>query len=303
MGNTTCCAGESEGTNIGEVVASNRPLKKAMAGLNADLEAGLTIRGVGLKEAILLQAALRGYLSRRMVGSARPFKPTRDDIKDLSLEVPAEFVRHANDVLSQVGDIDKQSLNEGTEFGPVLFTDDSIYVGAWSHSNQRSGFGIQYWPSHRFYKGFWEDDKPSGEGVEFYEDGSAYKGQFQDGVKEGEGTLMTQDGGRYSGSWKKGKKQGNGMEIFADKSTYSGEYNNNAIEGHGVFTWANKTHVYEGEWKAGEKHGHGLMKWEDGKSYEGNWSHNKQHGEGVLTDGSLQKKGEWNAGRRTKWLS
>lgn len=304
MGNT--CYNEDSAATLGEVnvTASSRPLKKAMAGNESDYDAGLTIRGIGVNEAVHLQAALRGYLARRMLANAPPpFEPTRDDIKELHFEeVPQELQDHLLSLVEAIGDIPKPFNGGEVELGPVQFKDGSIYVGEWSKSSLRSGFGVLYWPDGiRVYKGSWEDDLPTGDGMLVNEDQSIYKGHFKRGKPNGRGALSTSLRGRYEGDWKDGKKHGKGKELFPDSSTYEGDYVDDAMEGNGIFCW-DENRSYSGCWKRGERHGVGIMKWADGKFYEGSWKNGKQHGEGLLTEKGVTKRGEWNRGRRTKWV-
>lgn len=306
MGNTACCTVDNDTTNIGEVnaTASFRPQKKAMAGLIEDLQGGGSVNGVGLKEAVALQAVLRGYLARRMLMQRLKFEPERGDIKDLHYgEVPEHLVQHCASLEQIIGEVPKPEHSRSLEIGPVLFNDGSIYVGEWSQSSARSGFGIQYWPeTKRIYKGEWENDQPSGEGLLLYENEDMYKGHFKDGLPDGEGLLMTHDRTRYQGEWKEGKRHGRGKELLHNSCTYEGGYANDLMEGFGLFCW-DGVHNYSGHWKAGQKHGHGQMTWNDGKIYVGAWEYDKQHGEGILTEVSGEpKKGEWNKGRRTRWV-
>ncbi|CAD8110537.1 unnamed protein product [Paramecium primaurelia] len=40
----------------------------------------------------------------------------------------------------------------------------------------------------------------------------------------------------------------------------------------------------------------------DGRKYSGQWELGKQHGIGEYFNGQINKKGQWNYGKRLKWL-
>jgi hypothetical protein len=309
MGNATCCESANPDATL-EVDATNafRPTKKAMAGFDDQLGGSITLRGFGLKEAIMLQAALRGYLSRRMMKTrARTFKPTRDDLTEELLEdIPEKLLKLTRSVLKSFGQFEDptQSTPSGMhQLGPLMFSDGSVYKGAWSTESKRHGSGVQYWPNGQLYEGWWEDDEFSGQGRLIEASKDVYSGTFKSGKRHGKGILTLASGATYNGGWKAGLKHGEGEEKFEDGSTYKGTYQDNLRQGRGLFIWPDSKRRYDGEWVAGEKHGAGHMIWEDKKEYEGSWEHNTQHGEGYWTDGDLKKKGEWNHGRRLKWLS
>ena len=75
------------------------------------------------------------------------------------------------------------------------------------------------------------------------------------------------------------------------------------MNGKGIYRWGDKQ-LYEGEYKNDVKEGFGTFTWLDKKiSYTGNWLNGKQHGIGALTckDGTI-KQGEWDHGKRVRWL-
>lgn len=308
MGNTTCCQGEHPDSNL-EVDASVsvKPTRKGL-GVFAELEAGLTIRGVGLKEAILLQAALRGYLARRFIASfANQFKVEREDVAEEIAEIPNDLIKLTKSVLAKADAFTRDSTDnhDNFEYGPVLFKDGSVYKGTWSKDSKRSGFGVQYWLNGTFYEGGWDDDSFSGKGRLVYENKNVYVGEFNSGKPNGKGKLTSPDGSYYTGGWIGGLKHGKGKERNANGWTYDGEYKNGMMDGFGLYEiqYEHETHTYEGDWKANKKSGVGKMVWNEHKEYNGQWADNLQHGEGYLTDGKMSKKGEWNCGRRVKWLA
>lgn len=75
------------------------------------------------------------------------------------------------------------------------------------------------------------------------------------------------------------------------------------MEGRGIETWADGR-KYEGDFKNGKKDGEGTFEWPNGIRYIGSWKSGKQHGIGILynsKDGS-KKQGEWQAGKRIRWV-
>lgn len=277
-----------------------------MAGVEGEFERGVTVRGIDLKESILLQAALRGYLARRLISKhLKSLTPSRDDIVTELNEIPAKLVKLTKSILANAGPFTRTETADSHDtftFGPVQFTDDSVYQGSWSRDSKRCGFGVQYWPNGKYYEGEWQNDLFSGKGRLVYENKDLFEGDFTGGLPNGKGKLIGADGSSYSGDWANGLKHGKGKEVSANGDTYNGQFNNGQIEGRGVFTLHDKSNSYEGQWKGGKKHGEGKMTWDDNKTYTGGWRNNLQHGEGTLTDGSMTRRGEWNSGRRVKWL-
>ena len=46
-----------------------------------------------------------------------------------------------------------------------------------------------------------------------------------------------------------------------------------------------------------------MFTWPDGRMYDGQWFNGKQHGEGIyLTSKGEKKRGEWNEGKRVRWI-
>mmetsp|Transcript_2683 Transcript_2683/g.5986 ORF Transcript_2683/g.5986 Transcript_2683/m.5986 type:complete len:306 (+) Transcript_2683:28-945(+) len=304
MGNATCCQGDHPDSHLEVDASVARPRKAAMAGIeSSELEAGLTIRGVGLKEAISLQSALRGYLARRMISSlVSAFKPERDDIREDLKEIPSELKKLRSSLLRKLDRVTKDlSRFDGIEeYEPVLFKDGSVYSGSWSKESKRHGFGAQYWPNGKFYEGGWEDDAFSGKGLLITEKDDVYIGDFKKGKFHGNGHLRSADGSSYEGDWVSGIKHGNGKETKADNFFYEGGFKDGLYHGQGEGVWPN-SNKYQGSWKSGKKEGEGIMTWTD-REYQGSWVNDLQDGEGVLIDGKFRKKGEWNKGRRVRWL-
>ena len=77
------------------------------------------------------------------------------------------------------------------------------------------------------------------------------------------------------------------------------------MHGFGKYTWKDGR-VYEGGYVNDKKEGKGVYIWHDGRKYDGEWKEGKQHGTGVYTitkgDKVIAKKGQWEAGKRVKWI-
>jgi len=51
------------------------------------------------------------------------------------------------------------------------------------------------------------------------------------------------------------------------------------------------------------KQGYGEFEWPDGRRYKGFWENGKQHGKGMYINAKgEEKQGEWQDGKRLKWL-
>ncbi len=75
------------------------------------------------------------------------------------------------------------------------------------------------------------------------------------------------------------------------------------MEGRGIETWADGRR-YEGDFKNGKKDGEGTFEWPNNIKYIGSWANGKQHGTGILYDTreNTKKQGEWNSGKRVRWV-
>lgn len=307
MGNTACCQGQTGDLTAGEVTeAANRPQRKDMAGLSAELERGETINGVGIKEAILVQAALRGYLARQMIKKLS-FVPSHANIVEHNYQSIPDFsnelTRKARKILGG-GDYiipDGHWDNQLFDYTPVQFNDNSVYVGEWTKEGAREGRGILYTENGDTYECQWRNDQPNGDGRAILANGDVYFGQFKNEKFHGQGKYSSLDGYSYDGSWVKGEKHGHGRELQSDGSVYEGEFVKGAKEGEGNFSWPDGR-TYKGSWRKGMKEGFGVLTFEDGKRQEGNWSDGKLHGEGNVFDGVKERRAEWDHGRRVRWL-
>ena len=63
--------------------------------------------------------------------------------------------------------------------------------------------------------------------------------------------------------------------------------------------------VYEGEYKDDKRNGYGIFYWPDGRIYKGYWKEGKQDGIGEFFNPKKNKwkKGEWEKGKRIKWIN
>lgn len=75
------------------------------------------------------------------------------------------------------------------------------------------------------------------------------------------------------------------------------------MHGEGILKLPNGE-IYRGDYFQDKKHGNGVFMWPNGKSYDGSWKNGKQHGIGFYIDSrkGFKKKGEWEEGKRIKWL-
>ncbi|CAD8123180.1 unnamed protein product [Paramecium sonneborni] len=93
--------------------------------------------------------------------------------------------------------------------------------------------------------------------------------------------------------------------VWSDGRQYEGEWLNGSMDGNGIMNWPDGR-KYEGQYSNDKKHGQGVLGWRnlvaDGRKYSGQWEFGKQHGIGEYFNGQINKKGQWNQGKRLKWL-
>ena len=73
------------------------------------------------------------------------------------------------------------------------------------------------------------------------------------------------------------------------------------MNGKGVFTWTDGR-SYNGEYVNDKKEGWGVFIWPDGRKFEGYWLGGKQHGRGKYYKDGRMRVGEWENGKRIRWL-
>lgn len=75
------------------------------------------------------------------------------------------------------------------------------------------------------------------------------------------------------------------------------------MHGQGLMVWPDQTR-YEGEFRNGKMEGHGVKQYVKGDRYVGAFCEDVYHGSGIWYSKADQTKrqGEWNMGKRTKWI-
>ena len=213
-------------------------------------------------------------------------------------------------------------LDQRDGYGMQIWPTSTIYEGYWKWDNPLHGRFI--YDSGDAYEGSFLDNKASGKGIYFFADGTIYTGDWLCDKKHGIGSETTSDKTVYRGEFYQDKKHGKGSVTFNDESEYEGEFKDDQIQGIGRFTW-NDGREYEGQWENGKMQGKGIFKWSDGRKYvgdyvndqkhgfgrfeangvvyEGYWVHGKKHGLGMETfTNGIHKKGEWEDGKRIRWV-
>ena len=179
----------------------------------------------------------------------------------------------------------------GIPKGPILLTDDSVYVGEWK-DGQRYGKGVCYLSSGAVMEGYWSHGLHR-KGRTVYFNGDLYEGEYHHGLKEGRGRFEDSTGEiAYIGEWKADGKHGYGEETMVDGSTYHGHFKQDMKSGHGVFKWPSGE-MYEGEFQENKIHGRGKYTWNDEKWYDGDWFEGSMHGYGRLLAEGKEYEGEF----------
>ena len=96
-------------------------------------------------------------------------------------------------------------------------------------------------------------------------------------------------------------KQGKGDFTMPNGTKYSGDWVNDRMHGEGVLTRTDGRR-YEGSFVDGKPDGFGVQMWQDGTIHAGTWKEGKQHGIGNYTSNGRTRQGEWENGKRVKWL-
>ena len=172
----------------------------------------------------------------------------------------------------------------GEAKGPVLMTDESVYIGQWKNG-RRYGKGLCYLSNGALMEGYWSWGLHQ-KGRTIFPNGDMYEGQYVHGMKEGKGRFEDAAGElSYEGEWRMDLKHGYGVETMTDGSIYSGHFEQDMKSGSGLFKWP-AGEVYTGEFKDNKIHGKGKYVWNEGKWYDGDWFEGSMHGNGrLLTDG------------------
>jgi len=208
-------------------------------------------------------------------------------------------------------------------YGVLIFKDGSKYQGFF-HDNKMNGRGRLIGVNGDYYEGEFKDDKACEFGKYVNKDGGIYIGQWFNDKQNGIGDELFHDGSRYIGEYVMGNRNGKGKFIWPDGSNYEGEFSNNKIQGYGIYKWRNgkifygqwhdnkmngiglflwpDKKKYLGEYIKDNKYGLGIFIWPDGRAYKGEWKKGKQHGVGVFKNSGTCQCGEWDKGKRIKWI-
>lgn len=278
-----------------------------------------------LNDIILLQGVLRGFIDRHKSKAlsnnyrnsrSKTFKkqPNPDLGKVLSTDVCTKAIDYKSRVVQntqkKLGPFLSQKLIINAlrkSRGPVLLSNNAIYIGEWNDSDHRDGYGMQIWPECSIYEGTWKDDsllkgrlifengdayegeflnnKALGKGILYHNEGGVYNGEWVGDKKHGLGQEVSSNGLKYSGEFYDDKKHGKGLMVFEDSSEYDGEFFEDLIQGFGKFVWIDGRE-YLGEWVNGKMQGKGIFTWKDGRKYEGEYFQDQKHGFGKFVDES-----------------
>ncbi|CDW77644.1 morn repeat protein [Stylonychia lemnae] len=198
--------------------------------------------------------------------------------------------------------------NKANGRGRMTHRNGDLYDGNWS-DDKANGFGIFIDSNNAKYEGQWQNDLQHGQGIETWGDPqnikAAYTGEFYKGKKNGKGRFDWEDGSYYEGGFVDGHFSGFGRYYFADLDKYyEGEFRMSNMEGKGMETWGDGR-KYEGDFKNGKKDGEGTFDWPNGIKYIGSWRNGLQHGIGIIytSQDGMKKQGEWQNGKRIRWIS
>ena len=186
--------------------------------------------------------------------------------------------------------------------GKLIHADGDVYDGEWL-DDKAHGYGVYTHTDGAKYEGNWKEDKQDGKGKESWPDGASYEGEYKQGKKCGNGVFKWVDGSKYDGEFSDNNINGKGIYTWGDQRKYIGDWKNNKMDGKGVFTWPDNR-KYKGDYKDDKKDGYGVFEWADGRKYKGFWKNGKQHGEGEFFNINTNswRKGEWEEGKRIRWI-
>lgn len=184
--------------------------------------------------------------------------------------------------------------------GRLINPNGYYYEGNFSE-NKANGHGKHVSQDGAVYIGGWHEDKQHGMGEEVFTNGSRYEGQFVNGQKHGKGLFIFQDSSQYKGEFFENLIHGYGKYKWSDGKVFHGTWKNNKMDGCGLFIWPDKK-KYIGEYLNDKKQGYGIFLWPDGKKYEGMWEDGKQHGFGNFNSSTIDSCGEWQDGKKIRWI-
>ena len=167
------------------------------------------------QQIILIQAHIRGYLSRKHHPNTHNTSKVTNKSMSLTLPLPKESI-----TVSEIPD---------SGYAQLVFPDGSKYIGE-VLNGKLHGKGCYWWKDGRKYNGEYNSNVISGKGVFEWPDGRKYDGEYFNGQKEGVGQFTWANGAIYQGQWKGGVQHGVG--IFSSpkrKKSKKGTWNNGEL--------------------------------------------------------------------------
>lgn len=255
-----------------------------------DLETNIKLDHMTVVTSLVIQSAIRGYLTRRDLKLEKEAQihshPKPEDLYEkLDYTITKLQASAVIDIENKLGYFDmSKPINDGVKVDKkqaLKLDDGTIYEGEWNLENQKHGRGVEINDDGSKYIGYFADDKKEGKGRLIHKNGDLFQGYFSKGKATGFGVYAHEDGSKYEGDFKNDRQHGKGREEYPDGSVYVGDYRNGLKDGKGKFKWADGSQ-FEGEFKANNIEGHGTYIWADQKSYTGEWVNNKMHGTGVF---------------------
>ena len=294
----------------------------------ADLNSDLILNA---KDAILIQSAMRGYLTRKdfkqpmhNMREARSwyklvqkYRPADKPLTEMQNKLVTALEQH-------LVPLDVQRPEDGIEVRaqPALKLENgSVYEGEWDKSGNQhgkgtlitedgskvvgcfkkgmlEGLGRMIVATGLVYEGEFKEGKLNGNGKVHGKHGGKFDGALRDGKLHGYGEEAWPDGMKYEGNDEAGQRQGTGKLTLGDGSSYEGEFSQDKMHGSGRYAWKNGN-KYSGEWKNNKMHGEGVFEWQDGRRYEGSFVDDLKSGKGKMNwpDGRVYD-GEWLLGKQ-----
>lgn len=247
---------------------------------------------------IMIQNKMRAFLARKKLKKCRRacfvlqlFRPELREIEDETYK-PTMAERIQEILNSKPSLFSKQEIEKNTIIfkGPVLFPDNSIYVGSWGDVGTREGYGTLYDGNNMYYEGIFKNDSLNGLGRRISPEGDVYEGYFENNKANGKGQFKSYDGVIYTGEWKDDNQHGKGEEVFPDGNIYTGDYHYGDKHGKGKLKLPDNS-TYEGDFQNNHLCGKGTYKYSNGNKYTGDWKNNKMDGYGEFewSDGQMYK--------------
>ena len=183
-----------------------------------------------LRMIVKIQAAFRGFLTRKHVQRLRAGQEAKSMMNHFDFSGPANYDNQdVQRIRQQLGPFDYQQDPGGLgqrETRPLVSLENGArYQGEWLRgAGVRQGKGVQIWPDGSLYEGWWRDNKANGKGRLVHADGDIYDGFWKDDKAHGFGIYSHLDGARYEGFWREDKQHGHGLETWPDGASYEGDY-------------------------------------------------------------------------------